>query len=152
MRFQNMRNIFASVMRFAELPRSQKYLVTQTLMLVLCIRIALSVFSLRRIVHFLRRISQGRSSPKRNPSENIVHAVRVVGRLCPGATCLVNGLAGHYLLRQNGYEPILHIGVKKSNDRSIAAHAWVCMGREVVIGATDDLDTYIPFQGFSERL
>lgn len=121
-------------------------------MLILCIRASLALFSLKRIRQTLHSLAQQHPTPRRTSIANLTHAVQAVGRRTPGATCLVNGLAGHYLLSCNGYEPTLHIGVKKGDDNSLAAHAWVCIGQQVVIGAIDDLATYIPFPGLDEPL
>ncbi len=104
-------------------------------------------FSFQRILLAVRTLSHRRKPSTRDSWEDICHAVRAVGRRCPGATCLVNGLVGHYLLLCNGYASTLHIGVKKSGDQSIDAHAWVSIGQQVVIGEVDDLQLYTPLPG-----
>lgn len=50
----------------------------------------------------------------------------------PGATCLVQALAGMALLARQGHAATLCIGVTK-RDAAFGAHAWVeCDGRAVV--------------------
>lgn len=132
--------------RFFALPASKQLALTHTAVVVLILRVAVSLFSLQRILQTLRRLS-ARKPCRRLHLADVLYASAVVSRRLPFATCLVNGLAGQYLLIRNGYHPTLHIGVKKETDRALAAHAWVTIDQQVVIGMIDDLDTYTPFPG-----
>jgi hypothetical protein len=79
------------------------------------------------------------------PMPRIVWAVRAASRRLPGGrTCLIEALAADVMLRRRGHAPVLHLGVRKRNDRvaPLDGHAWlVCDGR-VVVGAVDDLGEY----------
>lgn len=131
--------------RFFALPASRKLMLMRTAMVVFILRLAVSLCSLQRILRTLGRLSARKRWQKGLPLDDILYASAVVSRRLPFATCLVNGLAGQYLLARNGYHPTLHIGVKKEADRVLAAHAWVTIDQRVVIGMIDDLDTYTPF-------
>lgn len=135
--------------RFQALPAYRKRLIVQTALLILISWASLRLFSLQRILHRLQVLAQ--QPPRRTPytMADIQHAVAAVGRALPLATCLINGLSAQYLLSRNGYDPKLHIGVKKEEKTLLTAHAWVTIDGQVVVGLIDDLDSYTPLPGIS---
>ena len=135
--------------RFRALPANRKRLIAQTALLVLISWVSLRLFSLQRILRRLHTLAQ--QPPRRLPYTvaDIQHAVAAVGRMLPLATCLINGLAAQYLFSRNGYSPKLHIGVKKEAKTLLAAHAWVTIDGQVVVGMIEDLDSYTPLPGIS---
>jgi hypothetical protein len=66
------------------------------------------------------------------------HAQRVV----PKATCLPQAVAAEALLTRGGLPAHLQIGVKKTSDGKITAHAWVESDGRIVVGDLRDLDAY----------
>ncbi len=61
-------------------------------------------------------------------------AVQAVGHRVPGATCLVQAIVARRTLRDLGYVSNLQLGVARTNNGRLQAHAWVeCLGT-VVIG------------------
>jgi hypothetical protein len=147
MKFEKIKSLFHYCRRFISLPSVKKIVLIQIVVVALIIRSALSLFSLQQIVQTLQRLSSRKSSGKPFDQEDILYATAVIGRRLPLATCLVNGLAGQYLLSRNGCISTLHIGVKKETDKVLMAHAWVTVDKQVVIGMIDDLDTYTPLPG-----
>lgn len=133
--------------RFLLLSPSKKIVLLQTLLIVVVMRVSLAFYSLQQILRMLKQRAHRTPSRHRSSLEDIVYAATVINRRLSLATCLVTGLAGHYLLTRNGFCPTLHIGVKKETDRVLAAHAWVTIDTQVVIGKIDDLDTYTPLPG-----
>ena len=119
-------------------------------MIILVIRVSLIFYSLQRILRTIQRLAKRRSNRQRYSQEDILYATTAISRRLPLATCLVTGLAGHYLLTRNGLHPTLHIGVKKESDTVLAAHAWVTLDSLVVIGMVEDLDTYTPLPGIGD--
>ena len=138
-------------LRYLRLPFAKKSLLAHAFMAALVMRTALSIFSLQRILHVLRTVSC--RNPERTPHtiDDILHTVAIIGRRLPFTTCLVNGLTGQYLLARNGYLSTLHIGVKKEFANTLAAHAWVTVDDQVVIGMLDDLHTYTKLPGIDVR-
>lgn len=67
--------------------------------------------------------------------EEICHAVDIVARYVPGASCLVKAQAGSAMLNRYGYAAKIKIGVAKESS-DLKAHAWVEWGGRVVLGAT----------------
>lgn len=61
----------------------------------------------------------------------------------PGATCLVQALAGKVVFGLHGYEPMLVIGVKKSDLGDIHSHAWLEYDGQIIIGNLEDIDEYV---------
>ena len=61
----------------------------------------------------------------------------------PGATCLVQALAGKVVFGLHGYEPMLVIGVKKGDLGDIHSHAWLEYDGQIIIGNLEDIDEYV---------
>ena len=147
MRFSRIKAAIHAFRRFSRLEKSKKIVLVYTLTIALIIRFALSFFSLQKILQTLQGLSSREPAGKRFEQQDILYAAAAIGRRLPFVTCLVNGLAGQYLLNRNGYKPTLHIGVKKQTDKILMAHAWVTVDQQVVIGMIDDLHTYTPLPG-----
>ena len=93
---------------------------------------------------FLRQ----RYSPRpRYTEDQIAWAVRAAARYVPTANCLPQAIVAKQLLEEQGYQPILRIGVQPPglpNERlcsaealSLKAHAWVEAGGRIVLGDDD---------------
>jgi|SRR5579863_7854787 len=75
--------------------------------------------------------------------ERISWAVNAASRRIPGASnCLVRALATQSLLGRFGYRSELRIGVRKTPDGALTAHAWLESAGAVVIGEFE-LDHYV---------
>lgn len=59
------------------------------------------------------------------PPQRLAWAVQATARLVPRATCLVRALALERMLRRDGQPARLRIGVAKTPDAPLAAHAWL---------------------------
>ena len=92
------------------------------------------------------------SGPTRTDSrfaEKIARFILAASQFVPKSSCLTQALAGESLLRELGYEPTLHIGVKKENREAFEAHAWLELNGVKIIGgpASSDFNQfrfYIP--------
>jgi len=51
-----------------------------------------------------------------------------------GSTCLAVALVAQSLLMRHGYESSFRIGVRRSEDRAFAAHAWLEREGRVIVG------------------
>lgn len=67
----------------------------------------------------------------------VIHAVRSVSAVLPGATCLTEALVAEVLLRRAGCETRLCFGVSgaEPTDRPFDAHAWLERRGVTIIGA-----------------
>jgi hypothetical protein len=77
--------------------------------------------------------------------------VRAASRFIPGGSnCLVRALAAQTLLGRFGYRSELRIGVRKTPDAGLAAHAWLESAGTVVIGEFE-LENYLPLAPAGSR-
>ncbi|HEV8384288.1 MAG TPA: lasso peptide biosynthesis B2 protein [Candidatus Acidoferrales bacterium] len=110
----------------------------------------LRLFSFRRMQRWVGsqpapEMGQARKSAlteKKYSPEELARALARGSRLVPGSTCLVQALAGQWLLQGEGYAPQLRIGVSKAE--GFEAHAWLELDGKVFIGDSD-LQRFTPF-------
>lgn len=119
------------------------------LVLSLAFRLGLALFSFTRLLKFVEKTSHPVSN--KSALADIVWAVNTVGKRLPFATCLVNGLVAKFLCSRNTISSILHIGVKKNPDKQLAAHAWLTIDGNIVIGKVGDLETYVPLPNLMDN-
>ena len=63
------------------------------------------------------------------------HAISRAAHHVPwNAKCLVQAMAGKFMLRCRKVESTLYLGVAKENENQLKAHAWLRCGRQVVCG------------------
>ena len=53
------------------------------------------------------------------------------------AVCFQVGLATHLMLRRRGLGSVLHYGVGRSDAGDLAAHVWVTVGADMIVGGFD---------------
>ncbi len=75
-------------------------------------------------------------------AQNIVHSVKSMSRYVPVGTCLTQALTTQALLAQIGHPTDLKIGVAKSIEGKLEAHAWLESRGEIVIGKLKDLSRF----------
>ena len=76
--------------------------------------------------------------------QEIARAVRLASRYVPRATCLVQALATQVLLGRHGHAGQVHIGVALDAKLGFRAHAWVKSQGRVLVGGSEELDSYAP--------
>lgn len=64
----------------------------------------------------------------------ILKLVNTVSRFVPKATCLTKALVAHTILKQFDFESRLFVGIKKNDDSSFEAHAWLQDDRSIIFG------------------
>jgi hypothetical protein len=134
------------LIRFARMPRAEKFLFLHALFVVSAARVGLwllPIGAIRRL--FLR---QGRETMTQSVA-GLVWAVRAASRYVPAATCLTQALALHWLLERAGHRSKIHLGAKKDGDGKFAAHAWVECEDRVVIGGAEAQD-YVPLAAWQK--
>lgn len=68
---------------------------------------------------------------------------RTADRLPWHSTCLVRAIAGQLLLKRRGiHGGLIRLGVKKE-DGTLAAHAWLIYGPQILLGG-DEAEAYTP--------
>jgi hypothetical protein len=103
---------------------------------VVLTRIALAVLPSRVIVRLVR--SLGAQAPGPRPTStvasSILWAVQAVSRRIPRASCLTQALSAQFLLRCFGQHAQLCLGVARTADGSLRAHAWLEQQGRPVLG------------------
>ena len=82
------------------------------------------------------------NSADKMSSDRIPWAVEVASRYVPFATCLTRALAVQMLFTREGYPAHLCIGVAKSKEYRLEAHAWVESEGRIVTGDLKDISRF----------
>ncbi|MEO7918525.1 MAG: lasso peptide biosynthesis B2 protein [Thermoanaerobaculia bacterium] len=136
--------------------RGDRLLIFESAVLVSALLVAFRCLGVRRASvigerwarHFVRRTTRS-ETPGR--AERIVEIVHGVARRIPGSRCLDRSLAAVLLLRREGFDARLVIGVRKPGLTSVDAHAWVELDG-VALRETYSLETYAALDPGKVRL
>lgn len=142
--------------KFLGLPSVERRLLITAGLLLGAIRLGLWLLPLET---FRRLFAPGTQSPTMWPKsdrfspERVAWAVTVASQYILGARhCLTQALAVQVLLARQGHPARLHIGVAKSKEGRIQAHAWVESDGRIVIGGTASaLGRYTPLSKFGGK-
>jgi len=105
----------------------------------------------RRLNRFDTRtlIADGTGNPSSHDVDRIAFAVRAMGARVPWRSdCLVQALAAQHWLAGRGIGSTIHLGVKAS-EAPIDAHAWLKVGKRVILGG--DVADYAEFPLHGDR-
>ncbi|MHA3791513.1 lasso peptide biosynthesis B2 protein [Sphingomonas sp. YL-JM2C] len=111
-------------------------LLVQCLAVVAAVRIGLALFGYRVVLDHIAKAAPAR--PSGAHAHLHIWCVKHGARIVPGATCLTQALALHYLRARAGHPTHIRIGVRQRDDGRIAAHAWLVDGDAVLIGGQDE--------------
>ena len=133
--------------RFFLLAPTERRLLARATLTVAAIRIGLWVLPFRTLRRVLARTARETcDGPEKNMAsiEKVSWAVGMASRIVPRATCLTQALAAQVLLARQGCPATLTIGVAKSQQGQLEAHAWVEIQGRIVIGKLTDLSRFTP--------
>jgi hypothetical protein len=137
--------------RFARLPPGRRQLLLRAACWVVAVRLALWLVPFR-ILWGLSRRKTAKPPPTEPVSPaDLAWAVRTAGRYVPGATCLTQALALHGLLRRAGHSSRIRIGVAKTPQGRLTAHAWV-EGDHSALAVGPDAGQFTPLRGLAKEL
>ena len=122
-----------AVERFFRLPPADRRLLVRSLLLLAATRVALWVLPFQTVRRLLARTARPKPAA-RTPTERITWAIGVAQRVIPSATCLPQALVGEALLTRAGHRFELRIGVAKTPEGGLHAHAWIESDGRVVVG------------------
>jgi hypothetical protein len=141
-----------SAYRLRLMDSGDRRLLRQALPLVLVVRVALWVLPVRYLLGRATRLSENaRTTPTSPNPDRVAWSVRAAARRVPRATCLTQALTAQILLARHGHRSRLHLGVARTPDGVMAAHAWVECGGRVMVGGRS-VDRYAPFPGLENAL
>lgn len=133
--------------KFLSLMPGERHLLVSAVLLLGVIRLGLWLLPFQTWRRLL--VSSTEKTPELKTAEQaslnrVVWAVTVASRYMPGVKCLARALATKVLLAHQGYISELRIGVAKTEEGQLQAHAWVESEGRIVIGGLRDLSCYTP--------
>jgi len=138
----------AALRGFVRLTPADRWLVIEAALLVAVVRpgvVVLRMRTLRRALLTYARLFARRSPGSVDTTARVGWAIEAATRRVPGRTsCLVDGLVGEAMLRRQGLDATLRIGVRRPDGGALAAHAWVECDDRIVIGGLADHRDYAP--------
>lgn len=121
--------------RLFRLPYREKKLLSQSLFLILIVRIGLWILPFNQLNRWLNSTAPvADHAADWATIRRVVRSVRSCSRFVPYATCLTQALATRVLLRMDGQPSDLKIGVEKDQNEKFGAHAWIEIDGRIVIG------------------
>jgi hypothetical protein len=109
----------------------------------LCMWGGLRIVSFQRLVRWTGVVSPFTRHVGRSTIDRVTWAVRAAGRrLFPARPCLPQALAARFLLSCLGVPTELRIGVQRSEEDDLCAHAWLEHNGKILIGGSDSPTHY----------
>lgn len=126
------------------LSRGERRLIRYALLNLILVRLTLRWISISRVYHYARH-SRTRHPRKAESPDAIGQAVvRAANNRLVSFSCLPRALTLARMLRQNGYDAVLHIGVRKQA-ACLAAHAWVTLDGVPIGDSAEFVSQFQPF-------
>ena len=101
---------------------------------MVAVRLALTALPFRWVRSLAERPRQAPGRSSEFTVEELAWAVSAAARRVPRSTCLTQALALESLLRREAYDASLRLGVAKTPEGALEAHAWLESDGRVVIG------------------
>jgi hypothetical protein len=132
--------------KFFYLELSKRRLLIATFLLLNSIRIGFLLVKFSLLQKLLEKFSTFHPDKSTNSTisiDQIIWAINVSTHLSPGqAKCLARALTAHTLMKRQGYNPTLQIGVIKNSEEEFQAHAWLEYQGKIVVGQLPDMEKY----------
>jgi hypothetical protein len=126
----------------------QCFQILTTFILLATIRLGLWLLPFQTLLQGLEKLGKSESLSLSISSSlsisRIIWMVNVSSRYLPGVKCLARALTTQVLLNRYGYSSELQIGVAKSEQGELEAHAWVEYQGKVIIGGLSTLSRFVP--------
>jgi hypothetical protein len=136
--------------RLAGLSGAERRALLAAIPLVLEIRVALRLRPLAKVLKRVRDRAPAPDSPAHPiPVGVLVWAVGAAGRrLARTSRCLTEALALWVLLRRNGHDGTIRIGVAREDVDGFEAHAWLESDGTILVGGERSPQEYVPLPAF----
>lgn len=133
------RERIAGLVRFAQMPASERMLVIEALLAVCRVALFRRLLPIRCSIAAVGK--QGLESPEVGSQQQVEAAHQVSRALAsvaahavPMPSCLTLAMAGSRLLRRRGVPSTMYLGVSKPTSSMLSAHAWLRAGPVIVTG------------------
>jgi hypothetical protein len=129
--------------RFRALPSRERLMVLRALATLWRVWFLLRTTSFARVRALANGPAIGVITLDGPSPERVAWTIAAASSFVPrGSNCLLRAVAAGIMLRQYGFDSALVIGVAKSPEGSLAAHAWLESAGQIVIGGFE-LDRYV---------
>ena len=134
--------------RYFQLSISKQLLLIESVQIMILIRIGLRLLPYKTMNRLLKRFDREiglNQKTNNNRQDDIIWAISKTGEKLYGEnTCLPLALAGQLHLNLHGFPARTQLGVTKTDEGMIIAHAWVECNGEVLIGGPEhEIKKYI---------
>jgi hypothetical protein len=140
--------------KFIALPAAEQALFLRTGGLLLIIAFSLRILSFRTVRQLLEQYARPELVQQEiDPTilARITRALAIMSRMLLGPdSCLIQALAARTLLSQYVQPSRLRLGVAKTEDGKLVAHAWVESGNNIIVGGNGRTQ-YTPLPDLEER-
>ena len=125
--------------KILSLSASEVSMVAEATLVVVGVRVGLWLVEFGRLNAALDRLAAigARRSVLAPPVEKIAWAVKAVSARVPRASCLTQALALRLMLERRRVPATLRIGVARTPESSVEAHAWLECAGHIVIGEAE---------------
>jgi hypothetical protein len=130
----------SALFKFFRLQAPDRRMITEAAAAVITIRVALWLVEFGRLRAALDRLAallEVAASTASAPVERVTWAVSAVSARVPRATCLTQALAARLMLERRRVPATLRIGVARTAEYSVEAHAWLECDGHIVIGEAE---------------
>lgn len=130
--------MFRRIKQYNQLPGHEKRILFLAWQRSWQVRISLWLYSYKQT---RSRIEDQYTSKEKKPQNSVsagrvAYLVMAASKWVFSSTCLTRALVGEWMLKESGFNPSLHIGVKKGEGKNFEAHAWLEMDGEKLIGGS----------------
>jgi hypothetical protein len=139
--------------KFFKLGAGDRLFLLATFALLGTVRLGLCLLPFRTLLKLIETYSSlpfDRQTLAQGSMHRVLWAVELSSRYMPGGVkCLARALTTKVWLNWYGYPSTLRIGVAKSTQGTLEAHAWVESHGQIVIGNLQDLSRFTPLPSLS---
>ena len=132
------------ILKYFRLPWSDRILLLRTFILLGFVRLVLLIIPFRYLSALLGKDfekSGNTATTEIGFMRRLNWAIELMSRYTPWESkCLVQAITGKLFLRQRRLENTLYLGVAKTQDQSLIAHAWLRSGDDLVTGVSESIE------------
>jgi hypothetical protein len=134
-----LRSLFQIARKALNLPADERAHVARALGWLLAARVMVVIFPYARVRSIAGRIAPRPAAPTMSVPE-CAQAFARACRVLPSARCLARSVAAECLLRREGRDAVLTLGVRL-DDARLYAHAWL-QSEDVIVTGGDEASQY----------
>lgn len=134
--------------KFMALQRQEKWLYLSVALWLLVVKTGLYLLPFDRLRGWV--VGFGQSNGKLTNAQEMQTIIQAIERISQFLSssrinCLPQALVGYMLLRREGFDVQLKIGVLKTPSDQLVAHAWLEYQGQVILGNLQCLGQFAPF-------